>query len=129
MKLEEIATLLEGAGLGLVAGVNLFAEMLPAGSRNVVVLLADPMSMRSDFYIPGRHSGKFQIIVRDSDRARAKTLAYAIHAALTLPSGASMATTRAYWILPTRQPYAYPRPDSDVLEWSVEVAMEYVDKP
>lgn len=105
--------------------VPVFISTMPATVSRAVALLNDNVFSKSDMELLGRHSGGFQIIVRDADYQRGQNLAYAIHAAFLIPGGGVFDDIRAYYVLPKHLPLCYPRPASDLLEWTTNFAVEY----
>lgn len=128
MNLESIASYIESLpALGLTRGQNLFIHMIPATVGRAVGLVMENPWAKADMEIIGRYSGRLQVIVRDDDYARGKNLAYALRDALTFSGPRVFGDQYSYYCIPVSSPLSYPRPASDLIEWSISFAMEYRD--
>jgi len=109
-------------------GVDLFVYSMPAQVHCGVVILAEPSMSHIDYYIKGLHKHRLQIIVRDSDYERGMTLANEIMTVMEV-NRVEMGTMMFDFIRPRHLPIAYPRGESDEIEFSVNYDTRFVICP
>jgi hypothetical protein len=124
--LDAVAEYLESQGLG-TRGQDLFVFHMPEGVNAGILVIADnDMATEVDEYIPKLKKSRFRVIVRHADYQSAVTLAYQVRNALDL----HRATVGGISVLRLRSAYdpiAYPVPESDVIEVSVNLWSAYIE--
>ncbi len=127
MKLEAVAEILVTQGIATV-GDDLYIYSMPEGRQSGILLIDDPNTPTEiDEYIPKLRKSNFCAIVRGTSYETAMTLAYLVRGALDV---AQVTATNGLIFLrlkPTYDPIAYPIPESDVVEVSVNLWAAYIE--
>lgn len=125
MIIEVASTVLAQSNLG-VPGKSLFVYSAPDNVRNCILVIGSLDGVERDEYLPGYKKAVFNVIVRSTDYQSAMTIAKQVVAALDLHrlvvNGLDVIRMRA-----TRDPIAFPIPDSDVIEVSVNLWAAYIE--
>lgn len=123
--LDIVADRLIAAGLG-VPGETLFIYHSPEQIKRCLLILPSLDGVELDEELPGYKKMPFQVIVRDMDYQSGLTLAKKVVSALNLSrqsvNGVEIKRMRA-----THDPIAFPIPDSDVIEVSVNMWTAFVE--
>lgn len=116
---------LQSAGLG-TQGVDLFLFNAPEKAKKCILVIESLDGVPRDEDLPGYKKADFQVIVRNPDYQSAMTIAKQVVNALDLHrtnvSGLSIKRMRAKY-----DPIAFPIPDSDVIEVSINMWAAYVE--
>lgn len=119
------ATVLEAAALG-IPGKTLFVFHAPDKIRNCLVIIGSLDGTERDENLPGYKKTEFKVIVRHTDYQSAMTIAKRAVSALDLHrvtvNGIYVNRMRA-----THDPIAFPIPDSDVIEVSINFWAAFVE--
>jgi hypothetical protein len=125
MIVDVATSALEAAQLGK-PGKTLFAYHAPDNIKICILVIADLDGAERDEYIPGYLKENFKAIVRHPDYKLALTIANKVTKALDFHrqtvNGVYVQRMRA-----THTPIAFPIPDSDVVEVSVNLWACYVE--
>jgi hypothetical protein len=117
-KLEAIADHMETLGFG-TPGTNIFIHNMPERVRTGILLTDDnDQSTEIDEYIPKLRRSHFRMIVRAADYAGGYQLAKSLRDAIDFYH-VTLGDYVFLRIRPTYDPVAYPTPDSDTIEVSV----------
>ena len=126
MKLEAVAEILHTEGIAS-KGQDLYIYRMPEGVQAGVLLIDDPDTPTEiDEYIPKLRKSNFRAVVRGVDYETAMALAYLVRNALDV----AQVTINGILFLrlkPTYDPIAYPIPDSDVVEVSINLWAAYIE--
>lgn len=125
-EVEDLATLIETAGLGTV-GTDIYVYHSPSEAQNCIIVYPsnDPPSVdpETPFYV----RGKFQVIVRNRVYQDGITLSKQIADALTLYNTDTTQMT-IQRLRPLHQVRVYRRSQSGLIEFSVTYQIIYVQK-
>lgn len=120
---EFVAQRLQAAGLG----ENLFIHHAPENLKSSIVILDSLDGVRRDEDLPNWKKADFQVIVRRTDYQSAMTIAKQVLSALDLhrqsSDGLYVVRMRASY-----DPIAFPIPDSDVVEVSINMWTAFVEQ-
>ncbi len=126
MKLEAVAEILHDAGIA-IKGQDLYIYRMPENVQAGVLLIDDPDTPTEiDEYIPKLRKSNFRAVVRGADYETAMALAYLVRNALDV----AQVTIDGLIFLrlkPTYDPIAYPIPESDVVEVSINLWAAYIE--
>lgn len=126
MKLEAVAQILHDEGIATKAQ-DLYIYRMPENVQNGVLLIDDPDTPTEiDEYIPKLRKSNFRAVVRGPDYETAMALAYLVRNALDV----AQVTVEGILFLrlkPTYDPIAYPIPESDVVEVSINLWAAYIE--
>lgn len=127
MKLRAVAEILETEGIA-EAGKNLYIYRMPEGVQHGIVALDDTDSPTEiDEYIPKLKRSDFRVIVRDTDYDDAMATAMQVRNALDKHNHTATNGLKFLRLKPTYDPIAYPVPESDVIEVSVNLWTAYIE--
>lgn len=112
------------ANTDLVPRKTLLVFSMPADLKSGVVLVPSPVGGRIDHEIPGIYEERFQAIVRDPHYQPGMDRAEELFNLLTLLN-VDMGEYVVDYCRPRHTPFAYPRSDSDLLEFSVNFDVRY----
>lgn len=119
------ASLLAKGGLG-VPGRSLFIYHVPDEINKCLLIIDDLEGIVRNEELPGYKKAHFKIIVRDTEYQSGVTIARQVISALDLHrltvNGIYLQRMRA-----THDPIAFPIPDSDVIEISVNMQAVFVE--
>lgn len=122
---EIAAQVLDSEGLG-VPGKSLFIYHSPDNVRNCILIIDSLDGVERDENLPGYKKSEFSVIIRHTVYQSAMTIAKQVVKALDLHrltvNGIYVNRMRA-----TRDPIAFPIPDSDVIEVSVNLWAAFVE--
>lgn len=125
-KLEAIVDHMQTLGFG-TPGTDIFIHQMPPQVRKGILVLDDnDQSTEIDEYIPKLRRSHFRMIVRAAGYAEGYQLAKSLRDAIDF----HRVTLGDYIFLrlrPTYDPVAYPTPDSDTIEVSVNFWACYVE--
>jgi hypothetical protein len=126
---------LEAAGLGLVAGDNLFRNTMP-GDVKVGVMTREPLAgMPINPFIEGWYKPRMQVIVRHTDPVEGRALANQVIKALLVEGREKHEATEEHGachidlFYPDQEPIQYPRLDGNTIEWSLNFNTAFGIKP
>jgi hypothetical protein len=126
MKLEAVADIVHNLGIA-IKGDTLYIHHMPEGKQVGVLLLDDSDTPTEiDEYIPKLRKSNFRAVIRGVGYQDAIALANQVRDALNLHNQ----TVNGLLFLrlrPTYDPVAYPIPDSDVVEVSVNLWAAYIE--
>lgn len=124
-KLDAIAEILAATSLG-TPGADLFVFHMPEQTREGILITEDIDGTEVDDDIPQLRKAYFRAIIRGYDYQSAMTVAKQVQSALDL----HRLTVGAYRFLrvrSTHEPIAYPVPESDLIEVSVNLWAVYIE--
>lgn len=126
MKLEAVAQILHDGGIA-TKGQDLYIYRMPDNTQAGVLLMDDTDTPTEiDEYIPKLRKSNFRAIVRGPDYTTAMTLAQLVRNALDV-SQVTISGIIFLRLKPTYDPIAYPIPESDVVEVSVNLWAAYIE--
>jgi hypothetical protein len=118
MNLELILAHIQ-ANTSLVISQTLFQFYFPDLVEMGGLLVSETTGSEVDYEIPGRHRFRFQFIARSKDYEVAVGLASQVYTLLSSEVPLVLGGVKFHHIRPLHLPIPYPRPDSDVIEVSV----------
>lgn len=110
----------------LVPGTNLFVDRLPDVITDGVLLTDNGTSgTEIDTYIPGMRKGRFQVIVRSTDKHAGRVLAESIANKVCVDGQLDAGEVRFFYIKPISEPISFPTAVSGLFEHSINFLTAY----
>lgn len=110
------------ANTTLQTGVDLFVEGFPAHADTGVLLTTEPLADPGvDIELRGRFRHRFQVIVRDPDRADGQARADELFWLLFNSKRQSLGDYVVHYMHPRHAPIPYRRSEGDAVEFSINV--------
>lgn len=117
MILDAIADMII-AQAGVPAG-EVFIQHMPAAATTGVLLLIELPGLDVDAELPGKHKGRFQVVVRGTDYKATEERAQVVSDALATQRRIAAGDWLFDWIVPQNLPFPFPRTEGNVQEFSV----------
>lgn len=126
MNLFDIQDYIVSQVTDLQISVDLFVFHMPETVKSGVLLALDTAGARSDDTIPGLYHNRFQTIIREVNYAEGYAMAKNISNVLDV-RGLTLGSIRYDFIKPNHNPIPYRRGQSDLLEFSVNYKVRYIE--
>lgn len=125
-KLETIAKILEDNGFGKV-GKNIFVNTMPDGEEGILILEQTYGNTINPQLPKYYNDSGFQVIVRNKKFATTRQIAYNIMEILTIEKSKQVDNIWVNQCYARKLPQVYARMDGNMLEGSINFALNYVD--
>lgn len=125
-KLETIAKILEDNGFGKV-GKNIFINTMPDGEEGILILEQTYGNTINPQLPKYYNDSGFQVIVRNKKFATTRQIAYNIMEILTIEKSKQVDNIWVNQCYARKLPQVYARMDGNMLEGSINFALNYVD--
>lgn len=118
MNLMPLANHLQAKGVGK-QGTDLFINMLPAECNNGVLLRSPLTGVAVNYYLPGFHKGRFQIIARAHQYSDAYNTMDKALKELTIKTDTQLDDMLIRYSRPEHLPVAFPLSNGNFIEFNV----------
>lgn len=126
MNVTGIAQYLQDQGWGTI-GSSVFVYNMPESVREGILVLGPESGTRIDHYLPDFRKTSFQLIFRASDHGSGEEFAHRVSKSLT-GDEIQMQGMYVKRIHPRHEPIVFPSSKGDLLEFSVNFDIVYVDQ-